>query len=544
MRPANAVGTQRLVASSLSFPTRGGVGSGARRHPLGAAVALGLVLLLAVGLRLALVANAPAFIVNVDSADFFAAAYHLAEDGTFPLPAKRAPLYPLFLAGLTALVGPSLELIALAQHLLGLATILLAYLLGALAFNRVVGLISAAWLAVNGSLLAMEHTIISEALLTPLLLASLLLLFRGLRGGRLRTAALAGVALGLCALTRPTVQPVLALAALALLLSRRPWRFRLAAVGVLAIGFAVVVSPWILRNRVVHGVTSISSGLGDALYARTRRHDTGFTWRDRSPRQPGEPANPVRVRIFELAKRERYSATVRSDLERKFGLSPVQADAALRDAALQVIRQEPQHYLHGTLAMLVKLGLGYERAFTDRWAPRFKPKFQRTWPETIRFALAPPEPWPEEQRATTEWLLALYRDQHLDRLIVMLFCIGAVVCCFGARRGLPLLPLIVLSQLLLAVALDGALPRYRYPLQPLITLVAVGGLAACWQGLALTARRLARRAGQLASHREPGGQPRQAARAGLVALIVACLAAGAASITPFGRRDSERQRDG
>jgi hypothetical protein len=34
----------------------------------------------------------------------------------------------------------------------------------------------------------------------------------------------------------------------------------------------------------------------------------------------------------------------------------------------------------------------------------------------------------------------------------------------------------VASQLLIYVALDGLTPRYRYPMQPLITLVACGGL--------------------------------------------------------------------
>jgi hypothetical protein len=46
----------------------------------------------------------------------------------------------------------------------------------------------------------------------------------------------------------------------------------------------------------------------------------------------------------------------------------------------------------------------------------------------------------------------------------------------SGRRGLLLLPLIAATQLLLYVALDGPLPRYRYPMQPLITLVASAGL--------------------------------------------------------------------
>lgn len=479
------------MASSLSFPTRGGVGSGARRHQLGAAVALGLVLLLAVAFRLALVANAPAFIVNVDSADFFAAAYHLAEDGTFPLPAKRAPLYPLFLAGLTALVGPSLELIALAQHLLGLVTILLAYLLGALAFNRVVGLISAAWLAVNCSLLAMEHTIISEALLTPLLLASLLLLFRGLRGGRLWTVALAGVALGLCALTRPTVQPVLALAALALLLSRRPWRFRLAAVGVLAIGFAVVVSPWILRNRLVHGITAISSGLGSALYVRTHDHDPTFTYRLRGDSGPDRRWNALQNRVIELSRRSRTASGVVDGLQREFGLTYQEADRVLLGVTLQIMRQEPERYARGTLAMLGQLLFGIEKRLPELWRSSRDREAWRSWPATLILSLETNAQRARGDPAVAAALTAL-QDQRAGLLPGALLLLGALGCL---RRGpsAALLPLSVLSQLLLYAALDGALYRYRAQFQPLLAVLAAVGLTLGSRWLVQAVRRIRHR---------------------------------------------------
>ena len=44
------------------------------------------------------------FVLN-DSADYFTAGYELAHSGDFPLPLKRAPLYPVFLAGVIATAG-------------------------------------------------------------------------------------------------------------------------------------------------------------------------------------------------------------------------------------------------------------------------------------------------------------------------------------------------------------------------------------------------------------------------------------------------------
>jgi hypothetical protein len=61
-------------------------------------------------------------------------------------------------------------------------------------------------------------------------------------------------------------------------------------------------------------------------------------------------------------------------------------------------------------------------------------------------------------------------------LVPILFVLGSLRCFIGLRRGVPLLPLVVVSQLLLYVALDGAVFRYRYPLQPVITLLACAGL--------------------------------------------------------------------
>jgi hypothetical protein len=63
------------------------------------ALALGLILLLAAGLRWAVGTRAPVFLAYRDSSQFFAAAYDLVQSAQLELPLKRAPMYPLFLAG-------------------------------------------------------------------------------------------------------------------------------------------------------------------------------------------------------------------------------------------------------------------------------------------------------------------------------------------------------------------------------------------------------------------------------------------------------------
>ena len=94
-------------------------------------------------------------------------------------------------------------------------------------------------------------------------------------------------------------------------------------------------------------------------------------------------------------------------------------------------------------------------------------------------------------------------------LLGLLALVGAVRCLLTDRsRGLALLPLAGGVQLLLYAALDGPLYRYRAPLEPLITLLAVGGLAL----LAAQARALihrlrpgpaSERAGRVLANRSP-----------------------------------------
>ena len=149
------------------------------------ALALGVILLLAATVRLVFSARAPAFVLFSDSADFFQAAYSLSQIVEFPLPLKRAPLYPIFLALPIRAIGPSTEVTVLVQHLLGLGSVVLVYLLGTIAFNRPTGLLAALGAALNGSLLMMEHSLNAEALFTPLLLSALLLFLLAIRSGRL-----------------------------------------------------------------------------------------------------------------------------------------------------------------------------------------------------------------------------------------------------------------------------------------------------------------------------------------------------------------------
>jgi hypothetical protein len=202
---------------------------------------------------------------------------------------------------------------------------------------------------------------------------------------------------------------------------------------------------------------SISGGLGDSLVERTRRHDTGFEFRDQSESGHDDESSIVRSRVYELAQEHPGVGRLRRAVQAEFGLTDAQADAALRDAAIHVIRQQPHYYFQGSVVMFVKVILGVERPMDEYWERRGNPYYVA-------------------DRTAVEILTGLYQDGKTGGIIGVLLLVGTIGAMASGRRGLLLLPLIAATQLLLYVALDGPLPRYRYPMQPLITLVASAGL--------------------------------------------------------------------
>jgi 4-amino-4-deoxy-L-arabinose transferase-like glycosyltransferase len=443
------------------------------------ALGLGVILSIAALFRLATIFLAPAFQLNNDTSQYFTAGYSLATDGQLDLHVKRAPLYPVFLAGVIRVLGPSLETTAIVQHVLGLVNVVLVYLLGAVAFGRPTGLVAALGAATCGALLLTEHTVASEAVFTPLLVGSLLLVVLGLRTERSSFFLAAGLALGCCALTRAIAPAMLPLALGAVVVRPGSWRSRGLAAGLLGLGFLMVTGPWVLRSQQIHGIPTTSGGLGNALLARVHRHDPSFDFHDYGPPELDPARASIRERVFALAQKTRFESDIERVLQDNYKLSPSQSEVFMRDAALQVIRQEPERYVQGTVAMFLKLWLGFEKPIDIRWSYRTEPKWAQSWPAHLRFVMEDRDRWPSQNRASLDTLMNVYDDHRFGPLYGLLFLLGTTRCVVGWRiQGLTLmfLPLVVISQLLIYAALDGALPRYREPLQPLITLVLAAGL--------------------------------------------------------------------
>lgn len=193
----------------------------------------------------------------------------------------RTPGYPLILAGLLAGSDNSPGWARLAQFgILGASALLLGALVRK-AWGWEAGLL-ASLLCASYAILGQYAALLSTEILSAFLWLLLsVLVSRTLTPFRNETDLLAaGLTSGLLALVRPSLTPLVAMPLVAAFLSGRRQGLRRAAVGTawVALGFAVVVSPWLVRNRAVAGRATLAVGGGMSLYLSAGQYGGRFTY--------------------------------------------------------------------------------------------------------------------------------------------------------------------------------------------------------------------------------------------------------------------------
>jgi 4-amino-4-deoxy-L-arabinose transferase-like glycosyltransferase len=385
-------------------------------------------------------------------------------------------------------IGEELRLLMLVQHLLGVGTVLFTYLIGRQLFGSAGGLAAALLTALSGPLLVTEHYLMSEALFAFLLAGGLAAYLGGVHAeGRGRShglLALAGLTLGLAALTRPIGQLVvlLLLAGLPFLLPR--WKSALSGAAVLALTFGVVVLPWMLRNQLVHGSFAIAGGTGEGLAVRTIRYEQQFDFRE----PPEGDSNRLLARARRIYRDEAGDGSVfelRARLMKELGASEVDAERLMRTIALQAIVRQPAYYLRGTAEMLVSTFVGRPMRLRQDWLPWR----HIVWEERVTHLLPSPTTVEERSFETAERIATLYDPFRVAPLLAVLALLGGLTGVARGRRSALLVGLLVTMVLLAGAALIGIEWRYRYPLDPLINVLAAGGLVTLLGSAAAALRR-------------------------------------------------------
>lgn len=220
---------------------------------------LGLVLLVALALRLTLWGILPREALVSDEPEYLASAAWLAQGRGFSFfdawPWLRPPLYLLFLAPSLRLFGLALTPIRLLQVIVSLSVPALVYLLARAVRGwrvaLVAGLLSALWLP----LAVLPHLVLAENLFLPLLLAAVWCLVRYQKMPRWGWLLGGGGLLGLAVLTRGAAVGFVPLAGLWVMARSGKWRgWRTVLPGILLVGAALlVILPWSVYNFLHYG---------------------------------------------------------------------------------------------------------------------------------------------------------------------------------------------------------------------------------------------------------------------------------------------------
>lgn len=245
-------------------------------------VYLFLVALAARGVYLCQYANSPFFWVpSLDTLYHDLLARAIAAGRGDPNAFFRAPLYYYFLGGVYRLFGHSFWSARLVQALIGSASCVLLFLLGRRFFRPSVALLAAGMMALYGPLIFFDGELLTPVLEVFLDLCFLLLAARAIESRSRWEWLVAGLVLGLSAITRPNVLVVTPIA-LAWIWTRRtreqPRRAALTAAALFVAGAALAPALVTARNyRLTGDPVFIASQGGVNLFVGNRPEADGFT---------------------------------------------------------------------------------------------------------------------------------------------------------------------------------------------------------------------------------------------------------------------------
>ncbi len=398
--------------------------------------------------------------------------------------AARPPLYPIVLAGVYRLFGPSHAAGRILQIALGVTIVFLAYLVARKLFSDGAGLAAAAFAAVSPALVYLSALLMTENLAIVLLLLMLLLLAREIVSKEivLPRLALGGLLGGLSCLTRPdSALFVLSVPAVALVLGRAPVRRRAAGAAVFVLVAAVTVFPWAARNRAV---------LGELVAFTTHG---GITFYESN-----------NIRIVEEPAFRGSVVLPRTAVPRWEELEPlgeVELDRKAWEMGRQFVREH---------ADLMPRMMAWK--FQRLW--RFRSGLQMSGAEgAVRVA---------QGRSLGEIARGIDAGWVYSVVAIPLFLLGAAATA-RKWRVLALLYAVVVSHTLVALAFHGSL-RARSPVEPVVAVFAGAAVAAI-----LTRARL---------------RPRPAPVAAAVAVVLATLLLpGPAHAQSEGRYENTYQKD-
>ncbi len=189
----------------------------------------------------------------------------LSFDGVRPT-RMRQPLYPLMIAGVTSLFGPSVRPVQLLQLAMAMATVIIIAVVARQVFGEWVAAVAGLVAGLYYPFPVLATEIRTEALSILLVAIVVLSWLLAVRGGSPWWAVLCGGVLGLGTLTRSAAASLVVLMPIAMWLVLRgrsgAWRRPLIALAVAVL----CLIPWGLRNWLALGEATVLSNAGPATF--------------------------------------------------------------------------------------------------------------------------------------------------------------------------------------------------------------------------------------------------------------------------------------
>lgn len=168
------------------------------------------------------------------------------------------PGYPFFVAGIYAITGGSRIAVVLIQLILNLVVLAMLYLFLKKRFWERTALLAGILFTIELNIVIFTNQITTETLFTFFFIPALFLIIEWIEKERLVFAVGAGLLLGAASLVRPVLLYFGVPLLLFIFLTRFRWR-KLLGWGTIVALQLVLLSPWVIRNRIVFGETFYST---------------------------------------------------------------------------------------------------------------------------------------------------------------------------------------------------------------------------------------------------------------------------------------------
>lgn len=404
----------------------------------------------------------PELVMRIDSATYLGPALSLLHDGTYStgpgsgIPALvRTPFYPLYLAVLLGISGHSLGFCVFASALLGGLTVIPIFLSARLYAPWKAALAATALFALNPTAIALSAMITSDTLFVFLISILVWFFLKFLRTKHpcylYGSAALAGAA----ALVRPlNLLWILPCIFVIGCLKDTPWKKKMVfSVGSLLL-FLLILSPWIIRNKIHGAGWRIDAVSGDTAFHNRSALESRLT---------GIPGEQLRGQ---------YHAEAEAEFRARPEKYPTEAEkiSYSEGKLLELIRKHPVRYfaLHFRPVVLIPDAASFFENLGLTQTGR------GTWDVINRQGLP-------------AGIRHYFNGNYLLPCLLAPLLLAAALTCFLAfctlvralvkRDWIMILLFLLLAEYYLFMTGPVAMPRYQLPALPFLTVMAGCALA-------------------------------------------------------------------